>query len=69
MPRIAIAAGRVIYDVARRLPRTGRSWLFGAERRSSQIKKADLNEERGLVLVDVLVRESSAAMVSPSKSP
>ena len=26
----------------------------------SQIKKADLNEERGLVPVDVLVRESSA---------
>ena len=30
----------------------------------SQIKKADLNEERGLVPVDVLVRESSAPSLS-----
>src|SRR5262249_23726845 len=44
--------------MVRRLLRTGRSWLFGAQ--LSQIKKADLNEERGLVPVDVLVRESSA---------
>ena len=33
----------------------------------SQIKKADLNEERGLVLVDVLVRESSAPPSIPPK--
>ena len=36
----------------------------------SQIKKADLNEERGLVPVDVLVRDFICpAIVSPSKSP
>ena len=34
----------------------------------SQIKKADLNEERGLAPVDVLVRESSPLIVSPSKN-
>ena len=45
--------------MARHLLRTGRSWLFGAQR-WSLAKKVDLNEERGLVPVDVLVRESSA---------
>ena len=37
-----------LYDMARHLLRTGRSWLFGAQR-WSLAKKVDLNEERGLV--------------------
>src|SRR5262249_45310718 len=46
--------------MARRLLGTGRSWPFGAQLELSQIKRADLNEERGLVPV----RESSAPSLS-----